>query len=61
MVKVTRDHVIYAFSKSDKPAAFAEPGQCVELETYDCYRGVMLLNTLSGSPHTLFFEMSFLR
>ena len=42
MVKVTRDHVIYAFSKSDKPAAFAEPGQCVELETYDCYRGVML-------------------
>lgn len=42
MVKVTRDHVIYAFSKSDKPAAFAEPGQCVELETYDCYHGVML-------------------
>lgn len=42
MVKVTREHVIYAFSKADKPVAFAEPGQCVEIETYDCYQGVML-------------------
>lgn len=42
MVKITRDHVIYAFSEHDKPAAFAEPGQCVEFETYDCYQGVML-------------------
>ncbi|NBH72111.1 acetamidase [Clostridiaceae bacterium] len=42
MIRVTRDHVIYAFSKEDKPAAFAEPGQCVEFETYDCYQGVML-------------------
>lgn len=42
MIKITRDHVIYAFSRRDKPAAFAEPGQCVEFETYDCYQGVML-------------------
>lgn len=42
MIRVTRDHVIYAFSKTDEPAAFAEPGECVELETYDCYQGMML-------------------
>lgn len=42
MIKVTRNHVIYEFSKKDKPAAFIEPGQCVEIETYDCYQGVML-------------------
>lgn len=42
MIKVTRDHIIYAFSKHDKPAALVDPGQCVELETYDCYQGVML-------------------
>ncbi len=42
MVRITRNHVIYAFSEHDKPAAYAEPGQCVEFETYDCYQGVML-------------------
>ncbi len=41
MIKITRDHVIYAFSRWDKPAAFAEPGQCVEFETYDCYQGML--------------------
>lgn len=42
MIKVTRDHVIYAFNREDRPAAYAEPGDCVEFETYDCYGGVML-------------------
>ncbi len=42
LIKITRDHVIYAFSQSDKPAAFVDPGQCVEFETFDCYQGIML-------------------
>lgn len=42
MIRVTREHLIYQFSKEDKPAAFADPGQCVELETYDCYQGALL-------------------
>lgn len=42
MIKITRNHVIYAFSEKDQPAAFAEPGQCVEFETYDCYQGMLL-------------------
>ncbi|MDO4332284.1 MAG: acetamidase/formamidase family protein [Eubacteriales bacterium] len=42
MVKITREHVTYALSALDEPAAVVEPGECVEFETYDCYQGKLL-------------------
>lgn len=42
MKKVTREHVIYAMSADDCPAAEIWPGEQVCFETYDCYQGNLL-------------------
>ena len=42
MMKVTRDHITCAHSAQDKPAAYVSSGDCVELETYDCYKCCLL-------------------
>ena len=38
MIKVTRDHFTCAHSAADQPAAYVNSGDCVEIETYDCYK-----------------------
>ena len=42
MKKITRKDVIYYMSAANPPAAYAEDGEIIVVETYDCYQGQLL-------------------
>ncbi len=45
MLTITRDHVVYAMSPDNAPAAHAESGATIRFETIDCFGGQIVRET----------------